>query len=215
MITSQEQLRSLYAMPAERALLKQQLDLDRYCLRFIALSPLCIVATGGGPQTLMDASPRGGLPGFVKAPDNQTLLIPDAGGNNRLDSLSNLVDDPRIGLLFLVPGMDETLRVNGQACLRDEAHYTALFATDSFRPRLVIEVQVREAYLHCAKALMRSKAWRPEAWVQRGVMPSMNQMIHAQIGLTAAPEAQETMVARYRAQIAGEQGPEAIKKESE
>ncbi|WP_027014244.1 MSMEG_1061 family FMN-dependent PPOX-type flavoprotein [Comamonas composti] len=213
MITSQEQLRSLYAMPAERALLKQQIDLDRYCLRFIALSPLCIVATGGGQDSLMDASPRGGLPGFVKAPDNQTLLIPDASGNNRLDSLSNLVDDPRIGLLFLVPGIDETLRINGRACLRDEPHYTALFASESFRPRLVIEVQVREAYLHCAKALMRSRVWKPQAQVQRSVMPSMNQMIHAQIGLTAAPEAQETMVARYQAQIAGEQGGDHLKKE--
>ena len=96
MITSEEQLRSLYAMPAERALLKQQVDLDRHCLRFIALSPLCIVATGGAAGSLMDASPRGGKPGFIKAPDNQTLLIPDSGGNNRLDSFSNLIADPRI-----------------------------------------------------------------------------------------------------------------------
>ena len=99
MITSEEQLRSLYAMPAERALLKQQVDLDRHCLRFIALSPLCIVATGGGAGAMMDASPRGGKPGFIKAPDNQTLLIPDSGGNNRLDSFSNLIADPRIGLI--------------------------------------------------------------------------------------------------------------------
>jgi len=120
MITSEEQLRSLYAMPAERALLKQQVDLDRHCLRFIALSPLCIVATGGGAGAMMDASPRGGKPGFIKAPDNQTLLIPDSGGNNRLDSFSNLIADPRIGLLFMVPGFDETLRVNGVAKLRDE-----------------------------------------------------------------------------------------------
>lgn len=206
MITSEEQLRSLYAMPAERALLKQQVDLDRHCLRFIALSPLCIVATGGAAGSLMDASPRGGAPGFVKSPDAQTLLIPDSGGNNRLDSLSNLLQDPRIGLLFLVPGMDESLRVNGRAQLRDEPHYTALFAHGQFRPKLVIEVQVHEAYLHCAKALMRAKTWQPQTWVERAALPSMNQMIHAQIGLAAVPEEQAQMVARYRAQIEGEQG---------
>ncbi|MEG0052747.1 MAG: pyridoxamine 5'-phosphate oxidase family protein [Comamonas sp.] len=206
MITSLEQLQQLYAPPAERALLKQQLELDRYCLRFIALSPLLVMATGGASGTLLDASPRGGKPGFVKAPDANTLLIPDAGGNNRLDSLSNLLQDPRVGLLFFVPGFDETLRVNGKARLRDEAHYTALFASEHFRPKLVIEIEVQEAYLHCAKALMRSRLWSAEAQVQRNVMPTLNQMIQSQMGMTTAPESQELMVNRYSAQIAAEQG---------
>ena len=205
MIQSHEQLRQLYAEPAERALLKQQLELDRYCLRFIALSPFVVLATGGANGAMLDASPRGGKPGFVKAPDAQTLLIPDAGGNNRLDSLSNLIDDPRLGLLFFVPGFDETLRVNGTARLRDEAHYTALFASDHFRPRQVIEVQVQEAYLHCAKALMRSRLWSAEAQVPRKVMPSLNQMIQSQLGMTSEPESQEAMVARYASLIAQEQ----------
>ena len=206
MITSLEQLQQLYPPPAERALLKQQLELDRYCLRFIALSPLLVMATGGASGALLDASPRGGKPGFVKAPDANTLLIPDAGGNNRLDSLSNLLQDPRVGLLFFVPGFDETLRVNGKARLRDEAHYTALFASEHFRPKLVIEIEVQEAYLHCAKALMRSRLWSAEAQVQRNVMPTLNQMIQSQMGMTTAPESQELMVNRYNAQIAAEQG---------
>lgn len=205
MITNEEQLRALYDAPAERALRKQQADLDRYCLRFIALSPLCIVSTAGAAGELLDASPRGGPPGFVKAPDQHTLLLPDAGGNNRLDSLSNLLHDPRIGLLFLVPGFDETLRVNGTARLRDEPHYTALFS-ERVRVRLVIEVQVQEAYLHCAKALMRSRLWQPEAQVPRNTLPSLNQMVQAQMGLRAPPEPQEAMVARYAHQIAREQG---------
>ena len=100
---------------------------------------------------------------------------------------------------------DETLRVNGSAQLRDEAHYTALFASDHFRPKLVIEVHVQEAYLHCAKALMRSRLWSEEARVARNVMPTLNQIIHAQMGLTAQPESQESMVARYGAMIAAEQ----------
>lgn len=205
MITSEEQLRQLYAMPVERALLKQQVDLDRHCLRFIALSPFCVIATGGNAGSLMDASPRGGAPGFVKAPDPRTLMIPDAGGNNRLDSLSNLLRDPRVGLLFMVPGINETLRVNGTAKLRDEGHYTALFAGPHFHPKLVIEVQVQEAYLHCAKALMRSRLWQAEAQVARNVLPTMNQMIHAQIGMAAPTETQEQMEHRYRVQIAAEQ----------
>ena len=111
-----------------------------------------------------------------------------------------------VGLLFFVPGFDETLRVNGKAQLRDEAHYTALFASDHFRPRLVIEVNVQEAYLHCAKALMRSRLWSAEAQVPRKVMPTLNQMIQSQLGMTGEPESQELMMARYGAVIAAEQG---------
>ena len=204
MITSREQLLQLYDPPAERALLKQQWELDRHCLRFIALSPFLVMATGGAGGTLFDASPRGGKPGFVKAPDANTLLIPDAGGNNRLDSLSNLLHDPRIGLLFMVPGVNETLRINGTARLRDEPAWTGHFAGAHFTPKLVIEVQVREAYLHCAKALMRSRLWQAEAQVERSALPSMNQMIHAQIGLDTPPESQAAMEQRYQQQIAAE-----------
>lgn len=204
MITSEAQLRQLYAMPAERALRKQQAALDAHCQRFIALSPLCVLATGGGAGALMDASPRGGAPGFVHVHDAQTLWIPDAGGNNRLDSLSNLLHDPRIGLLFMVPGVNETLRINGTARLRDEPAWTGHFAGAQFTPKLVIEVQVREAYLHCAKALMRARLWQAEAQVERSALPSMNQMIHAQIGLDAPPESQAAMEQRYQQQIAAE-----------
>mgnify|MGYP001366522762 CR=1 FL=1 len=204
MITGEDQLRQLYPMPAERALRKQQAALDAHCQRFIALSPLCVLATGGGAGALMDAPPRGGAPGFVHVHDAQTLWIPDAGGNNRLDSLSNLLHDPRIGLLFMVPGVNETLRINGTARLRDEPAWTGHFAGAHFTPKLVIEVQVREAYLHCAKALMRSRLWQAEAQVERSVLPSMNQMIHAQIGLDTPPESQAAMEQRYQQQIAAE-----------
>lgn len=204
MITREDQLRQLYAMPAERALRKQQAALDAHCQRFIALSPFCVLATGGGAGALMDASPRGGAPGFVHVHDAQTLWIPDAGGNNRLDSLSNLLHDPRIGLVFMVPGVNETLRINGTARLRDEPAWTGHFAGAHFTPKLVIEVQVHEAYLHCAKALMRSRLWQAEAQVERSALPSMNQMIHAQIGLDTTPESQAAMEQRYQQQIAAE-----------
>lgn len=206
MITTEAQLRALYAAPGERALAKQLGHLDGHCQRFIALSPLCVLASGGGAGEMLDASPRGGRPGFVKVADAHRLLLPDAGGNNRLDTLTNLLRDPRVGLLFFVPGVDETLRVNGTARLRDEAEFTGQFAGERREPRLVIEVQVCEAYLHCAKALMRSRLWDAQAQVERGALPTLNEMIHEQIGLAATPETQVDMVARYTRQITDELG---------
>lgn len=206
MITTLDQLRIIYAQPAERAVRKQLDHLDVHCQRFIALSSLCVLASGGIDGAMLDASPRGGLPGFVKVVDDKHLLLPDAGGNNRLDSISNLLHDPRVGLLFMVPGVDETLRVNGVVRLRDEADFINRFVGERQLPKLVMEVEVHEAYLHCAKALMRSKLWSVEAQVERSVLPTLNQIIHDQIGQQAVPEAQADMVARYQQQIAQEQG---------
>lgn len=208
MIETLAQLRALYAAPAERAQKKQQPQLDAHCQRFIALSPFCVLASAGAAQgALLDASPRGGVPGFARTPDAHTVLLPDAGGNNRLDTLTNLLADPRIGMLFIIPGVDETLRVNGTVRLRDEAALTDLFAATGQRPRLVIEVRVAEAYLHCSKAFMRSRLWQPGAQQDRAVLPSMNQMIHDQMGLATPPETAAAMAERYRAQLAMEQQP--------
>ena len=209
MITSPEQLRALYAQPGERALRKQLAQLDVHCRRFVALAPFCVIASAGQGGGLLDASPRGGAPGFVKAPDAHTLLLPDAGGNNRLDTLENLLVDPRLGLLFMIPGVDETLRVNGTARLRDEAGLIDLFAHERQRPKLVIEVAVQEVYLHCAKAFMRSRLWQPDSWGAREALPTMNQMISDQMGAVAATESQDDMLVRYRAQLAEEQRPGA------
>ena len=206
MITTLEQLRSIYAQPAERALRKQLDHLDEYCQRIIALSPFCVVATGGSQGFMLDASPRGGPKGFVKCADEKHLLLPDAGGNNRLDSLTNLLTDPRIALLFFVPGVDETLRVNGTARLRDESEFIQRFEGERQLPKLVIEIEVQEAYLHCAKALMRSKLWSADAQIARSELPTLNQIIHAQMGLSAAPESQDDMLVRYQRQITEEQG---------
>jgi len=201
MISTLEQLRALYPPPAERPRLKQMAQLDRHARRFISLSPFCVLATAGAVGQWLDASPRGGAPGFVHTPDEQTLLLPDSAGNNRLDTLQNLLHDPRIGLLFMIPGVDETLRVNGQARLRDEAEFTQRFTEGRQPPKLVIEVLVQEAYLHCAKAFMRSRLWRPEAQQPRSVLPTLGEMLHDQIGLATAPESQAQMVARYQAQL--------------
>lgn len=192
-------LRALYPAPGERALRKQLQALDRHCIAFIALSPFVVLSTADA-QGRQDASPRGGAPGFVRADNAQRLWIPDAPGNHRLDSLSNIVQTRRIGLLFLVPGVDETLRINGTARLCDDAERLAPFAADK-RVRLVIEVGVEEAYLHCAKALMRSKLWSDAARNPRSVLPAMGQMINEQTGSNLPAESDAQMRVRYAADL--------------
>ena len=195
-----DELRALYAPARERSLLKQLPALDAHALRFVALSPFVVVASGGVDG--LDASPRGGAPGFVKAPDAHTLLIPDSPGNNRLDTLQNLLADPAIGLLFLVPGVDETLRVNGRAELRTDEDLREACRDERRVPALVIRVEVQACYLHCAKALMRSELWNPALHQPRSCMPSMGEMMRDQMADRVSPdtvfETQEQMLERYR-----------------
>lgn len=194
------QLRSLYAPAKERSVKKQLSELEGHCTHFIALSPF-VVLSSNGLTGAMDASPRGGEPGFVKVVNAHTLLIPDASGNNRLDTLENIVATGKLGLLFLVPGVDETLRVNGEARLSTNPQLLKYFEHDKKPPKLVIEVQVQEAYLHCAKALMRSKLWDASLHLERSVLPSMGEMMKSQIGGEGPAESQAEMLARYAADL--------------
>ena len=195
-ITSLEALRSLYASARERSVKKELQQLDVHCTRFISLSPLVVVSSSGASGAL-DASPRGGEPGFVRVQGNGTLLIPDAPGNNRLDTLENVVQTGQVGLLFFVPGVDETLRVNGKAVLSTLAAELELCKDAKRTPKLVIRVTVESAYLHCAKALMRSALWDASRHVERSVMPSMGEMMKDQIGGDIPAETQQQMLARY------------------
>ena len=165
-LRSIEELRALYPQPGERALKKQLTHLDRHCRCFIALSPYLVLCTSDAEGNL-DASPRGGAPGFCTVADERALLIPDRPGNNRLDSFSNLIETGRVGLLFFVPGVDEMLRINGTAELRTDAEMCAQCLEQGKPPKVVVTVSVREAYLHCAKAVMRANLWKPEACVER------------------------------------------------
>jgi PPOX class probable FMN-dependent enzyme len=195
-IDSLEQLRAHYPAAQGRALSKQLDYLDPHCIAFIGLSPFVVLATGGAGGQL-DASPRGGAPGFVHVLDAHTLLLPDAKGNNRLDSFSNIAETGRAGLLFMIPGVDETLRVNGEASLSDDPALLAYFDGERNPPRLVMRLRVAEAYLHCAKALMRSRLWDSTAQVERSVLPTMGRMIAEQTGSSGPQETQAQMVARY------------------
>ena len=200
-LTTRDQLRQLYGAASERASLKEMRSLDRHAQQFIALSPFVVLASSN-VSGQMDASPRGGDPGFVKVIDNQTLLIPDAPGNNRLDTLENILDTGQLGLLFMLPGFDETLRINGQASLSTDPSERQL-CTDARRtPALVIRVKVQAVYLHCAKAFMRAQLWNPSKHTPRHLMPSMGEMLRDQIQTTQGhaieAETQEDMMARYR-----------------
>ena len=200
-LTTRDELRQLYGAASERASLKEMPSLDRHAQQFIALSPFVVLASSN-VSGQMDASPRGGDPGFVKVIDNQTLLIPDAPGNNRLDTLENIIDTSQLGLLFMLPGFDETLRINGQASLSTDPSERQL-CTDARRtPALVIRVRVQAVYLHCAKAFMRSQLWNPSKHTPRHLMPSMGEMLRDQIQTTQGhaieAETQEDMMARYR-----------------
>lgn len=199
-ITSTDQLRGLYAEPKERAVKKQLAQFDRHCRTFISLSPYVVLCTSDAEGNL-DASPRGGTPGFCKVADDRTLLVPDRPGNNRLDSFTNIVATGRIGLLFFLPGVDEMLRVNGTAELRTDEDLRAQCVEQGKAPGVVVRVAVREAYLHCAKAIMRAGLWRAESQVPRSVLPTMGQMINEQSGGATVVESQEEMVRRYREQL--------------
>ena len=199
-ITSPDQLRALYDPVRERSAAKELSQLDAHATRFIGLSPFVVVATGGVDG--MDASPRGGEPGFVKVLDAHTLLIPDSPGNNRLDTLQNIIHTPNVGLLFMVHGVDETLRVNGTAVLSVDAADLERCKDTRRVHKLAIRVTVQASYLHCAKALMRSELWNPAHHQPRTCMPSMGEMLRDQVADKVTPgtvfETQEQMLERYR-----------------
>ena len=199
-ITTLEMLREQYAEPKERAVRKEIRALDVHCRRFIGLSPFLILATSD-PNHNMDASPRGGPPGFVKVTADGVILIPDAPGNNRLDSFANIISTRKVGLLFLIPGVDETLRVNGSAVLSRDAADIAVCTDERRAPKLAIRVAVEAAYLHCAKAFMRSKLWDASTHVNRDTLPTIGQMINDQAGMNVAPESREEMARRYAADL--------------
>lgn len=175
-IESEKALRALYGEPNPLALEKELDHLDRNCRRFVELSPFLCLATSGADGRA-DNSPRGDAPGFVEVEDEKTLLLPDRPGNNRIDSLANIVHRPDVGLLFFIPGFTETLRVNGRAKLTNAPDLLARFAVDGRLPRLVVRVTVDEAFLQCSKALIRSKLWTEDAKVDRKALPTLGRMI--------------------------------------
>jgi PPOX class probable FMN-dependent enzyme len=177
-LTTEDQLRALYGAPMERALKKDVARLDEMCRALIAASPMVFVASFSSDGRC-DVTPRGGAPGFVSVLDDGRLAIPDATGNRRLDTLTNVVATGRAGLIFLIPGRDTTLRVNGPACVTDDPALLATLSTVGKPPRTAIVVEAEEAYAHCPKAFVRSKLWDPATWPTPEGLPSPAEVSHA------------------------------------
>lgn len=193
-------LEKIYQKPTPRVIAKARPQIDVHAKEFIAMSPFCVLATSGTDGSV-DASPRGGHPGFVSVAGPNLLLMPDRVGNNRIDSFRNIVAGSGfVQLIFFVPGIDETLRVGGTGGLSAEPELLAAMEEFGKPPRAVLRVDVREAYFHCGKALMRSKLWSKEAQVERAAFPSISQVIHDQTKL-GEPESQTEVEARYRTQL--------------
>ena len=178
-IETEDALRAIFPEPEELVVRKALPALDEHARRFIALSPFLLIATRG-PEGA-DVSPRGDPPGFVAVLDARTLLIPERPGNNRLDTLRNLLADPAAGLVFLVPGLGETLRVNGQAEVVAGPGLDAL-AQKGRVPKAAIRFRIDHMFFHCSKAIVRSRLWDPDAQVERKAFPPLGRILAEQVG---------------------------------
>lgn len=174
-VTTVEQLEALYGEPLQRALIKEIGHISPHYRAFIEASPFVVVATSG-PDGL-DCSPRGDPPGFVRVLDSKTVAIPDRRGNNRIDTLRNLVRDPRISLLFMIPGVGETLRINGQARIVTEPKLCQSFTMEGKAPKSVLAVTAESVYFQCSKALVRSRLWSTGAQIERSSLPSVGEIL--------------------------------------
>jgi uncharacterized protein len=170
-ISGAQELEEILGLPGEMAVRKQIDHLDAHCRRFIGLSPLMFLSTANRAGWC-DVSPKGDAPGFVRVLSDTTLAIPDRPGNRRADTLRNILENPQIGLIFVVPGMRETLRINGQACIFRDPDVLASMAYQGKTPQLAIGVTAQEVYLHCGKALIRSHLWQPETWPAQDELPN-------------------------------------------
>lgn len=177
LVTSEAQLEALYGQPAGAAVIKEIDHISGHYRRFIEVSPFVILATSG-PEGL-DCTPRGDPAGFVRVVDEHTVMLPDRRGNNRIDTLRNIVRDPRISLLFLVPGVGRTLRINGRATISIDPELCASFTMEGKVPRSVIVVAAERVYTQCPKALVRSKLWDPRLHVDESALPSSGTIMKA------------------------------------
>jgi PPOX class probable FMN-dependent enzyme len=175
LITTVEQLEAVYGQPSGAALAKEIDHIAPVYRRLIEAAPFVAIATGG-PDGL-DCSPKGDAPGFVRVLDDKTLALPDRPGNNRIDGFRNLLKEPRIGLLFLIPGVGETLRVNGRAAISIDPELLASFAVNGKLPRCVLLVHVETIFFHCSKAIVRSKLWDEATKIDRKSLPSTGTII--------------------------------------
>lgn len=194
-LETEDQLRAIYGEVSPVAARKVIDRLDAHCRRWLELSPFALLATSDDRR--LDVSPKGDAPGLCQVEDDRRVLLPDWPGNNRIDGYLNILKHPHVGLIAMIPNIKETLRINGRASIHDDEDLRARFAIRGRLPITVLRIEVEEVFLHCAKALLRSKLWSPETWPERGALPSMNEMIsdHAEMPMPA--ETPEEVDRRY------------------
>ena len=193
-INDEKALREFVGEPIDLAVMKARPSLDKYSKEFISRSPFLSLGTSDASGKV-DVSPRGDAPGFVLVLDDNTIFIPERPGNRRVDSLSNIVSNPNVGLLFMIPGFEDTLRVNGRASVVTDESLLEQCAVKGKVPKTGIRVEVEEAYIHCAKAFKRSKLWDPQSQQDRSEMPSLAQMILEQVSPQDTPPSDSDIAA--------------------
>ena len=192
-VRTKEELRALMGEPSERAVKKQMDHLDDHCRTILAHAPFMLLGTANATGWC-DVSPKGDAPGFVRVLDERTIAIPDRPGNKRLDSLMNILENPGVGLLFVIPGKDETLRINGRASIVRDDDLLATMAVEDKVPQLAIVVEIEEAYAHCPKSFRRSKLWERESWPQQEALPTMGRMMFDQTKAAGTLEQMEATI---------------------
>ena len=181
-ITEESELREIFGWPTELALNKQISLLDQHCRDIIAKSPFILLGTSD-PSGRCDVSPKGDYPGFVRVLDDKTVAIPDLPGNNRLDTLTNIIRNPQVGLIFMIPGMNETLRINGRVRLVRDPDLLESMSYQNKLPKLAIVVDIQEVFTHCPKAFIRSKLWSEEYRIDRSELPSFAVILRDHVGI--------------------------------
>lgn len=181
-LATEADLRTIYRQPKRNAVAKNIKRVDKHGRRFIELSPFLCLGTMG-PEGFGDVTPRGGEPGFVHVLDPTHLAMPDRPGNNRLDSLANIVKHPGVGLIFFIPGFEDTLRVNGNARITTDASLMDRFVHDGKRPLTVVVIEIKEIYFHCPKAVKRAGLWNPASYVDRSTFPTAGEIYRDQLTL--------------------------------
>jgi PPOX class probable FMN-dependent enzyme len=199
-----DELRALYRQPSALVQSKKVSVIDEPTARFIAVTPFVLVATADADGRC-DVSPRGGPPGFVRVLDEHRLVLPDLGGNNLLDSITNVVANPRIGLLFVRPGLDETLRVDGEAVITTDPEVLGLWDDELRRPKSAIGIEVEHLFIHCAKAFRRGEVWQPDRWNLDASEPDASDLFASHTNFAAGADAiRKDLQAAYEAELAAE-----------
>ncbi|MGY2047554.1 pyridoxamine 5'-phosphate oxidase family protein [Methylobacterium sp. JK268] len=198
--SSAQAIRDHYGEPSPRAVRKQLAQLDGHARAFIALSPFLVIASAGADGR-GDATPRGDAPGFVSVRDPSTLLIPDRPGNRRVDTMLNVAANPQVGLIFMVPGIDEMLRVNGRAAFTTDPALLGPLAVAGKSPVAGLTVAVEEVYFHCGKAAMRARLWEPDARVARSSFPSLGRILADQIAGETVADSERAIAESYTSRL--------------